>query len=54
MSKAGRNERIGAMNDRMRAATTDLRHHYRVRNILLAVVGIEACVFFVLRAWNAF
>jgi len=42
-----------ASNDRMRAAGADLLRAYRIRNILLAIVGAEAIVFITLRTWIA-
>lgn len=39
--------------ERMRAAGADLRRAYRIRNILLAIVGAEAIVFIALRTWIA-
>ena len=54
MSKAGRIKLTDVPGERMRAATADLRRQYRVRNILLTIVGIEVCAVFILRAWNAF
>lgn len=43
-----------ASGDRVRAAMADLRRAYRIRNIVLAIVGAEAIVFIALRTWNAF
>lgn len=43
-----------ASGNRVRAAGADLLRAYRIRNILLATVGIEAIVFVALRTWNAF
>jgi hypothetical protein len=36
----------------IRAAGADLLRAYRIRNILLAIVGAEAIVFIALRTWN--
>jgi hypothetical protein len=43
-----------ASSDRMRAAGADLLRAYRIRNVLLAIVGAEAIIFIALRTWNAF
>jgi hypothetical protein len=43
-----------ASGNRMRAAGADLLRAYRIRNILLAIVGVEAIVLIALRTWNAF
>ena len=53
MRQNGRIKRAVDLGDRMRVASMGLRHQYRVRNILLTMVGIEVCAFFILRAWNA-
>lgn len=54
MNEQGQGGLIDGSTERMRAATADLRRQYRIRNIVLAIVGIGVCVFFVLRGWNAF
>lgn len=54
MSEKSEGRLIEGSTERMRAATADLCHHYRIRNIVLAIVGIGVCVCFVLRAWSAF
>lgn len=54
MSEKSEGRLIDGSTERMRAATADLCHQYRIRNIVLAIVGIGVCAFFILRAWNAF
>ena len=41
-----------ASGKRMRAAGTGLLRAYRIRNILLAIVGAEGIAFIALRTWN--
>lgn len=54
MRQGSRSERAKAPHDPISAATAGLRRHFRIRNILLTIVGIEAIVFIVLRSWSAF
>lgn len=54
MSEKGEGRLIKGSTERMQAATADLRRQYGIRNIVLAIGGIGVCVFFILRAWNAF
>jgi len=54
MSGKSEGRLIEGSTEHMRAATAVLYRQHRIRNIVLAIVGIEVCVFFILRAWNAF
>lgn len=53
MNEQGQGRLIKGSTERMRAATADLRRQFWIRNVVLMIVGIELCVFFILRAWNA-
>lgn len=54
MSKPGKGRLMEGSSECMQAATADLRRQYRKRNILLVIVGAEACILLLSRVWNAF